>query len=207
MTSLAMTRRGEHLRLISRDVSVARGLVERDDLLRMLDRAVTKRVTVIAAPPGSGKTSLLGPRLGLRGRPYRPGRLQLRPGKELCANATILRVRRLRNSKPRPPLHGKPRHRPESGRRAHTARRRPVNRAGLHPGTGRAPGSLDPVAAPRDRWPALAGESCSRQNENGVVTSESEGVRHGRVDGRYAWGPDVVESGLGVRIAEVCARG
>ena len=41
------------------DVSVTRGLLDRDDLLQMLDRAVTKRVTVISAPPGSGKTSLL----------------------------------------------------------------------------------------------------------------------------------------------------
>ena len=40
-------------------VSVARGLLDREDLLQMLDRAVTKRVTVISAPPGSGKTSLL----------------------------------------------------------------------------------------------------------------------------------------------------
>jgi LuxR family maltose regulon positive regulatory protein len=39
--------------------SVARGLLDRDDLLQLLDRAVTKRVTVISAPPGSGKTSLL----------------------------------------------------------------------------------------------------------------------------------------------------
>jgi LuxR family maltose regulon positive regulatory protein len=45
--------------LISRDVSVARGLLDRDDLLQLLDRAVAKRVTVISAPPGSGKTSLL----------------------------------------------------------------------------------------------------------------------------------------------------
>jgi LuxR family transcriptional regulator, maltose regulon positive regulatory protein len=45
--------------MISRDVSIARGLLEREDLLQMLDRAVTKRVTVISAPPGSGKTSLL----------------------------------------------------------------------------------------------------------------------------------------------------
>ena len=41
------------------DVSVARGLLDREDLLQLLDRAVTKRVTVISAPPGSGKTSLL----------------------------------------------------------------------------------------------------------------------------------------------------
>src|SRR4051794_30521556 len=39
--------------------SVARGLLERDDLVERLDRAVTKRVTVVSAPPGSGKTSLL----------------------------------------------------------------------------------------------------------------------------------------------------
>ena len=41
------------------DVSVARSLLDRGDLLQMLDRAVTKRVTVISAPAGSGKTSLL----------------------------------------------------------------------------------------------------------------------------------------------------
>jgi LuxR family maltose regulon positive regulatory protein len=59
MTSLA-TQRGRHRKQpISRDVSLARGLLEREDLLEILGRAVTKRVTVVSAPPGSGKTSLL----------------------------------------------------------------------------------------------------------------------------------------------------
>jgi LuxR family maltose regulon positive regulatory protein len=57
---LVTAQRGEHLQqLISTDVPVARGLLDREDLLQLLDRAVTKRVTVISAPPGSGKTSLL----------------------------------------------------------------------------------------------------------------------------------------------------
>jgi LuxR family transcriptional regulator, maltose regulon positive regulatory protein len=60
MNRLATTQRGHHPEQpISRDVSVARGLLDRDDLLQTLDRAVSKRVTVISAPPGSGKTSLL----------------------------------------------------------------------------------------------------------------------------------------------------
>jgi LuxR family maltose regulon positive regulatory protein len=45
--------------LISTDVPGAGGLLDREDLLDLLNRAVTKRVTVISAPPGSGKTSLL----------------------------------------------------------------------------------------------------------------------------------------------------
>ncbi len=50
----------EHLEQpISRDVSVARRLLDREDLLQMLDRAVSQRVTMVSAPPGSGKTSLL----------------------------------------------------------------------------------------------------------------------------------------------------
>jgi LuxR family maltose regulon positive regulatory protein len=60
MTSLVTRQRGEQVpQLISRDVSGARGLLDRKDLLQLLDRAVSKRLTVISAPPGSGKTSLL----------------------------------------------------------------------------------------------------------------------------------------------------
>ena len=60
MTSLATTEPEEHRQqLTSTDVSAAGGLLDRDELVQLLDRAVTKRVTVISAPPGSGKTSLL----------------------------------------------------------------------------------------------------------------------------------------------------
>jgi LuxR family maltose regulon positive regulatory protein len=59
-TSLTTTQHGEHVEQpISRGISVAQSLLDRADLLQMLDRALTKRVTVISAPAGSGKTSLL----------------------------------------------------------------------------------------------------------------------------------------------------
>jgi LuxR family maltose regulon positive regulatory protein len=55
-----MQRGGEHSqRPISSDDSVVAGLLDRDDLLELLEHAASKRVTVISAPPGSGKTSLL----------------------------------------------------------------------------------------------------------------------------------------------------
>src|SRR5207247_906212 len=60
MISSRTTRREGHLdQPISKDVSVARGLLDLEVLLQTLDRAVTKRITVISAPAGSGKTSLL----------------------------------------------------------------------------------------------------------------------------------------------------
>jgi LuxR family transcriptional regulator, maltose regulon positive regulatory protein len=59
MISSTTTRREGHQEPHSTDGSSASGLLEREDLLQTLDRAVTKRITVISAPPGSGKTSLL----------------------------------------------------------------------------------------------------------------------------------------------------
>jgi LuxR family maltose regulon positive regulatory protein len=60
MTSLTTMQRAEHVEQpISTNVPVSHGLLDREDLLELLDRAVTKRVTVISAPPGSGKTTLL----------------------------------------------------------------------------------------------------------------------------------------------------
>src|SRR5216684_9383589 len=48
-----------HPRPPSPGVSRSLGLLRRDDLLAALDRASLRKVTVISAPPGSGKTSLL----------------------------------------------------------------------------------------------------------------------------------------------------
>ena len=48
-----------HPRPASTGVSRAAGLLHRDRLLAALDRATLRTVTVISAPPGSGKTSLL----------------------------------------------------------------------------------------------------------------------------------------------------
>jgi len=60
MTNLVSRRRREHVPPpVAGDDSGTRGLLDRKDLLQLLDRAVTKRLTVISAPPGSGKTSLL----------------------------------------------------------------------------------------------------------------------------------------------------
>jgi LuxR family transcriptional regulator, maltose regulon positive regulatory protein len=60
MTDVATTPRAEHQsRPGSTGASRAPGLLSRDDLLATLDRASRRKVTVISAPPGSGKTSLL----------------------------------------------------------------------------------------------------------------------------------------------------
>jgi LuxR family transcriptional regulator, maltose regulon positive regulatory protein len=60
MTGLANAQRNEGLEgPIAPEVPVAHGPLDREHLLRRLDRAVTRRVTVISAPAGSGKTSLL----------------------------------------------------------------------------------------------------------------------------------------------------
>lgn len=60
MTISATTRRGARpVRQTTAGISLGAGLLRRDDLLATLDRVTTKKVTVISAPPGSGKTSLL----------------------------------------------------------------------------------------------------------------------------------------------------
>ena len=52
-------------------------LIDRDDLLAALDRAAAKKVTIISAPAGSGKTSLLRAWAGRPGQRHRVAVLQV----------------------------------------------------------------------------------------------------------------------------------
>ena len=56
------------------------GLIGRHDLVAALDRAVGKRVTVISAPAGSGKTSLLHAWAGRPGQDRRIAFMSVQPG-------------------------------------------------------------------------------------------------------------------------------
>jgi LuxR family maltose regulon positive regulatory protein len=58
------------------------GLIDRDDLVAALDRAVERKVTVISAPAGSGKTSLLRLWSGRSGQDRRIAFLSVRPGQQ-----------------------------------------------------------------------------------------------------------------------------
>jgi LuxR family maltose regulon positive regulatory protein len=59
MTGLAATEQGEHPVAASANDSHTQGLLRRADLVAKLNTALSRKVTIIAAPPGSGKTSLL----------------------------------------------------------------------------------------------------------------------------------------------------
>src|SRR4051812_17208909 len=59
MTGLTTTEQGEHPVAASANESSTQGLLRRADLVAKLDTALTRKVTIISAPPGSGKTSLL----------------------------------------------------------------------------------------------------------------------------------------------------
>jgi LuxR family transcriptional regulator, maltose regulon positive regulatory protein len=52
-------------------------LIDRGDLVAALDRAAAKKVTIISAPAGSGKTSLLRAWAGRPGQPRRLAMLQV----------------------------------------------------------------------------------------------------------------------------------
>jgi LuxR family maltose regulon positive regulatory protein len=56
------------------------GLIGRHDLIAALDRAAGKRVTIISAPAGSGKTSLLRAWAGRPGQDRRVALVSVRPG-------------------------------------------------------------------------------------------------------------------------------
>src|ERR1039458_2731683 len=65
--------RGVRRRYQGRLLTVARAalrLIDRGDLVAALDRAAARKVTIISAPAGSGKTSLLRAWAGRPGRPH-----------------------------------------------------------------------------------------------------------------------------------------
>jgi LuxR family transcriptional regulator, maltose regulon positive regulatory protein len=57
-------------------------LIDRDDLVAALDRAAASKVTVISAPAGSGKTSLLRAWAGRPGQPRRLALVQVQRGQQ-----------------------------------------------------------------------------------------------------------------------------
>src|SRR6202161_1795541 len=57
-------------------------LIDRDDLLAALDRAAARKVTIISAPAGSGKTSLLRSWAGPPGQRQRLAVLQVERGQQ-----------------------------------------------------------------------------------------------------------------------------
>src|ERR1039458_2945857 len=70
--------RGVRRRYQGRPLTVARAalrLIDRGDLVAALDRAAARKVTVISAPAGSGKTSLLRAWAGRPGQPHRLPRM------------------------------------------------------------------------------------------------------------------------------------
>jgi LuxR family maltose regulon positive regulatory protein len=56
------------------------GLIQRHDLMAALNRAAQKRVTIISAPAGTGKTSLLRVWADQPGRDCRIAFITVRPG-------------------------------------------------------------------------------------------------------------------------------
>ena len=74
-------RKGVRRRYQGRPVTVAPAtprLIDRGDHLDALDRAAASKVTIISAPAGSGKTSLLRAWAGRPGRPHRLALVQVR---------------------------------------------------------------------------------------------------------------------------------
>src|SRR3984885_282214 len=58
------------------------GLIDRGDLFAALDSAAARKVTIISAPAGSGKTSLLRGWADRPGQPRRLAAVQVRRGRQ-----------------------------------------------------------------------------------------------------------------------------
>ncbi|HXC82271.1 MAG TPA: AAA family ATPase, partial [Trebonia sp.] len=76
-------------------------LIDRSDLLATLDNATARRVTIISAPAGSGKTSLLRAWADRPGQQYRLAVVQVQRGQQDAQDfciAMLDAVRRLRGA-------------------------------------------------------------------------------------------------------------
>jgi LuxR family maltose regulon positive regulatory protein len=78
------------------------GLIERHNLVAVLDRAAERKVTVISAPAGSGKTALLRAWCDRRGRDRRVAFTSVRPGQDDAQQFWLALLGAIRGTEPPP---------------------------------------------------------------------------------------------------------
>ena len=165
--------------------SARRGLIDRHDLVAALDRAAGKRVTIISAPAGSGKTSLLRAWADRPGQDRRIAFMSVKPGQhdaQLFWLALLGAVRAATGGAEPPPapgfngqamvgqgavrargVRGAPRPDHRRPARAELRRgRRAAHGAADEPAPGRPRGRGHPPRPPAAPAPAAAGRGAGR---------------------------------------------